>query len=161
LIAALIGLFSVGTMVSADAAAQESTPGAAPHKATKHVVKRKIVRRKKAAAAAKEDPILEGAEKWTCGDSTTFYLSGDMKRDQVMTLHWEGKNYKLPREQTTTGADRFHDLATGLDLVVIPFKAMLLSDRDDSRLADDCKDAEMATNGTPAPTQSNALIKTN
>lgn len=166
--AAIIGLFSAGTLLmSADALAQASAPSTAKHTAPKHAVhkaskhaKRKIVRKKK-EAVAKNEAIPEGAEKWTCDDNGSFYLSGDMKRDQVVTLHWDGKNYKLPREQTTTGADRFHDLASGIDLVVIPFKAMLLSDRDDSRLADGCKTIEMATKGAPAPTQSNELIKTN
>ena len=45
-----------------------------------------------------------------------------------------------------------------MDLVVIPTKAMLFSDKDESRLADECVTAEMAAGG-PAPTQSNALIK--
>ena len=81
------------------------------------------------------------------------YLKGDMKRDQIVTVHWANKNYNLPREATTTGADRFHDAATGMDLVVIPTKAMLFSDKDSSRLADECKTPEMAQ-GAPAPTQS-------
>jgi hypothetical protein len=45
-----------------------------------------------------------------------------------------------------------------MDLVVIPSKAMLFSDKDSSRLADECMTPDMAAGG-PAPTQSNALIK--
>jgi hypothetical protein len=45
-----------------------------------------------------------------------------------------------------------------MDLVVIPTKAMLFSDKDSSRLADECMTPEMAAGGA-APTQSNALIK--
>jgi hypothetical protein len=36
---------------------------------------------------------------------------------------------------------------------------MLFSDKDEARLADECKTAEMAATGAPAPTQSNELIK--
>jgi hypothetical protein len=43
-----------------------------------------------------------------------------------------------------------------MDLVVIPTKAMLFSDKDSSRLADECKTAAMQQ-GAPAPTQSNAI----
>ncbi len=32
-----------------------------------------------------------------------------MKRDQIVTVRWANKNYSLPRQPTTTGADRFHD----------------------------------------------------
>ncbi len=32
-----------------------------------------------------------------------------MKRDQIVTVHWAQKDYHLPRQDTTTGADRFHD----------------------------------------------------
>ena len=105
------------------------------------------------------DAITEGSTKWSCNEGLAFYLKGDMKRDQVVTVNWAKKDYQLPREATTTGADRFHDAATGMDLVVIPTKAMLFSDKDSSRLADECKTDEMAAAGTPAPTQSNALIK--
>ena len=83
-----------------------------------------------------------------------------MKRDQIVTVHWANKNYNLPREATTTGADRFHDAASGMDLVVIPTKAMLFSDKDSSRLADECKTAAMIQ-GAPAPTQSNAINNSN
>ncbi len=43
---------------------------------------------------------------------------------------------------------------------MIPTKAMLFSDKDSSRLADECKTAAMVQ-GAPAPTQSNAINKTN
>ena len=81
-------------------------------------------------------------------------------RDRIVTVHWANKNYNLPREATTTGADRFHDAATGMDLVVIPTKAMLFQDKDSSRLADECKTTAMMQ-GAPAPTQSNAINKAN
>ena len=171
LIASVVGALSLSGMLASTSvlAADATTTTAAPAKATakKAVEKRpaparRLIKRKPAAeakAAAKVDPVPEGSTKWSCAEGVAFYLKGDMKRDQVVTVHWAKKDYQLPRENTTTGADRFHDAATGMDLVVIPNKAMLFSDSDSSRLADECKTDEMAAAGAPAPTQANELIK--
>ncbi|MFM0341042.1 hypothetical protein [Paraburkholderia fungorum] len=159
LIAAVVGALSTTMLtVATDAVAQTTTPAtkAVPKKPQP---KRLIKRKPNPAKEAKVDPVPEGAEKWSCNEGLAFELKGDMKRDQIVTVHWANKNYNLPREATTTGADRFHDASTGMDLVVIPTKAMLFSDKDSSRLADECKTAAMQQ-GAPAPTQSNAIDKT-
>jgi|SRR6185437_5163180 hypothetical protein len=162
MIAAVIGALSTTMLsVSTDAAAQPATTAKHPTKAVaKRPQPRRLFKRKEnAAKEAKVDPVPEGAEKWSCKDGLAFEMKGDMKRDQIVTVHWANKNYSLPREATTTGADRFHDAATGMDLVVIPTKAMLFQDKDSSRLADECKTVAMEQ-GAPAPTQSNAISKT-
>jgi hypothetical protein len=155
LLAALLGAVSIALAgVSVDAIAEAGAP---PVKPTT-VKKLKKSKKAQAKAAAKVDPMPDGAETWNCAEGEVLYLKGDMSRDMVMTLHWKDRNYKLPREITTTGADRFFDTATGLDLVVIPTKAMLFDDTGDrQRLADECKTDDMAHNGALAPTQSNAL----
>ncbi|WP_144150792.1 hypothetical protein [Paraburkholderia sp. BCC1885] len=164
LIAAVVGALSSAMLIAAtDASAQTASATAATTPAKKAVPKRpapkRLIKRKpNPAKEAKVDPVPDGAIKWSCNEGLSFDLKGDMKRDQIVTVHWANKNYNLPRETTTTGADRFHDAASGLDLVVIPTKAMLFSDNDGSRLADECKTPEMAQ-GAPAPTQSNELIK--
>ena len=161
LIAAVIGALSTTMLtVATDAAAQTTTTPAAKAVPKKPQPKRLIKRKANPAKEAKVDPVPEGSEKWSCNEGLAFDLKGDMKRDQIVTVHWANKNYNLPRESTTTGADRFHDAASGMDLVVIPTKAMLFSDKDSSRLADECKTAAMVQ-GAPAPTQSNAINKTN
>jgi hypothetical protein len=160
LIAAVIGALSTTMLtVATDAAAQTTTTPAAKAVPKKPQPKHLIKRKANPAKEAKVDPVPEGAEKWSCNEGLAFDLKGDMKRDQIVTVHWANKNYNLPREATTTGADRFHDAASGMDLVVIPTKAMLFSDKDSSRLADECKTAAMQQ-GAPAPTQSNAIDKT-
>ncbi|MFM0373137.1 hypothetical protein [Paraburkholderia aspalathi] len=160
LIAAVIGALSTTMLtVATDAAAQTTTTPAAKAVPKKPQPKRLIKRKANPAKEAKVDPVPEGSEKWSCNEGLAFDLKGDMKRDQIVTVHWANKNYNLPRESTTTGADRFHDAASGMDLVVIPTKAMLFSDKDSSRLADECKTAAMQQ-GAPAPTQSNAIDKT-
>ncbi|WP_321925635.1 hypothetical protein [Paraburkholderia guartelaensis] len=159
LIAAVIGTLSSTLMLAAtDAAAQGTTSTTT---AKKPAPKHRIIKRKaNPAKEAKVDPIPEGSEHWTCAEGAQFDLKGDMARDQIVTVHWANKNYNLPRQVTTTGADRFHDAATGLDLVVIPTKAMLFSDKDSSRLADECKTVAMQQ-GAMAPTQAQALNPAN
>ncbi|OAJ53830.1 hypothetical protein A6V36_10230 [Paraburkholderia ginsengiterrae] len=160
MIAAVIGALSTTMLTVATEAAAQTTTTATKPVAKRPQPKRLIKRKPNPAKEAKVDPVPDGAEKWSCNEGLSFDLKGDMKRDQIVTVHWANKNYNLPRESTTTGADRFHDAATGMDLVVIPTKAMLFSDKDSSRLADECKTAAM-TQGAPAPTQSNAINKTN
>src|ERR1700742_4727716 len=162
LIAAVVGALSTTMLATAtDASAQTTTTTTATAKkaAPKRPAPKRLIKRKpNPAKEAKVAPVPDGAVKWACNEGLSFDLKGDMKRDQIVTVHWANKNYNLPREATTTGADRFHDAASGLDLVVIPSKAMLFSDNDGSRLADECKTPEMAQ-GAPAPTQSNAINK--
>ncbi len=160
LIAAVVVSLSATTLVTANNAFAQtgSTATKTTAKAKTPAPKHRLIKRKSTKSVAKTDPVPEGSVLWSCNEGMSFDLKGDMKRDQVVTVHWANKNYNLPREATTTGADRFHDAATGLDLVVIPTKAMLFSDHDGSRLADECKTADMVQ-GAPAPTQSNALKK--
>lgn len=121
--------------------------------ARQRVVYRKSAARRKTAAASSLIP--HGAVKWSCEGNKILYVNGDLKRDKVLTVHWARRNYKLPRQTTTTGADRFHDPASGLDLVVIPSKAMLLNDKNASRLADECKTQAMAQASLPTASNLN------
>jgi hypothetical protein len=164
MIAAMIGALSTTMLSVATDATAADTATTTKKPATKAVAKRpeprRLIKRKpNPVKEAKVDPVPDGSEKWSCKDGLAFEMKGDMKRDQIVTVHWANKNYNLPRETTTTGADRFHDAATGMDLVVIPTKAMLFQDKDSSRLADECKTVAMEQ-GAPAPTQSNAISKT-
>jgi hypothetical protein len=65
-------------------------------------------------------------------------------------VYFDHHSYKLPRETTTTGADRFYDPASTWDLVVIPTKAMLFQDGQHDRLADDCTADAMSGQSAPA-----------
>ncbi|MGF6917666.1 hypothetical protein [Paraburkholderia sp. 40] len=160
MIAAMIGALSTTMLtVATDAAAADTATTTTKKAVAKRPEPRRLIKRKaNPAKEAKVDPTPEGAEKWSCKDGLAFEMKGDMKRDQIVVVHWANKNYNLPREATTTGADRFHDAASGMDLVVIPTKAMLFQDKDSSRLADECKTVAMEQ-GAPAATQSNAINK--
>ncbi|WP_347554602.1 hypothetical protein [Robbsia sp. KACC 23696] len=164
------GLLLTGA-ASAPAFAQGTSSTTANAPAKKPVAKKapakRTERKSRRRATRKTDPLLPvasaipaGAEKWSCGEGESMFIAGNMKRDQILTMYWKGRDYKLPRETTTTGADRFYDPASGMDLVVIPTKGMLFMDKgDQTRLADDCMTVEMREHGAPAPTQSNELIR--
>lgn len=169
--AAMLAAGSFSTQVFAQDATTAKPAAKKPvKKAEKHVEHKREVRhsRRETHRAAPRKELLvpyataipAGAEQWNCQDSESMYLSGNMARDAILTMNWKGRDYKLPREITTTGADRFYDPASGMDLVVIPTKAMLFMDKGDrTRLADECKTVAMATQGALAPTQSNELKK--
>lgn len=145
-LAACIGAFSLTT----------ATAVMAQEPAKKTTTKKKASTKKKAAAAETAAAVTPSGEKWQCELGNSLYISGDMLRDEVLTVHWQGKDYKLPRQSTVTGADRYYDARTGLDLVVIPSKAMLFNKNLGQRLADDCQSAAMQA-GAAAPTQAGGL----
>jgi hypothetical protein len=134
------------------AASQYATAQAPAKPAAKKAPAKKRAAKKAAPVAAVKP---EGVE-WKCELGNELYLKGDMARDQIITMYWKGQNYQLPRQMTRTGADRYFDQKTGMDLVVIPAKAMLFDRNEGHRLADECQTAEMAA-GAPAPTQAGAL----
>ncbi|MGO4307776.1 MULTISPECIES: hypothetical protein [unclassified Cupriavidus] len=124
--------------------------------AKKPAATKKAPAKKSAKAAPAEAAVTPSGEKWQCELGNALYISGNMQRDEVLTVHWQGKDYRLPRQSTVTGADRYFDARSGLDLVVIPSKAMLFNKNLGQRLADECQNADMQAGGS-APTQAGAL----
>ncbi|MBP0632556.1 MULTISPECIES: hypothetical protein [unclassified Cupriavidus] len=151
-LAACIGAFSLTTATAV--MAQE------PAKKTTTTKKKSSTKKKAAAgtaaAAGAAAAVTPTGEKWQCELGNSIYISGDMLRDEILTVHWQGRDYKLPRQATVTGADRYYDARTGLDLVVIPSKAMLFNKNLGQRLADDCQSGAMQA-GAAAPTQAGGL----
>ena len=138
------------TLTSAGAAlAQE--PAKKPA-ATKKTASKKSTKKTTEAAA----PAVPSGEKWQCELGHAIYVTGNLQRDEVIGVNWEGKEYKLPRQNTVTGADRYFDARSGMDMVVIPSKAMLFNRNLGQRLADECQTADMQAGGS-APTQAGAL----
>lgn len=151
LLAACIGAFTL--TAGGAAVAQEPAKKAAP---AKKAPAKKTTKKSTKAAAAAAPAVVPNGEKWTCELENDLYISGNMQRDEVITMHWKGQDYRLPRQATVTGADRYHDQRSGLDLVVIPSKAMLFNRNAGQRLADECQTADMQKGGS-APTQAGAL----
>nr|WP_315596995.1 hypothetical protein [uncultured Cupriavidus sp.] len=145
-LAACIGALTL-TSAGAALAQEPAKKPAATKKSTKKSTK---------TAAAAPAAVEPSGEKWQCELGHAIWISGNMQRDEVLTVHWEGKDYRLPRQSTVTGADRYFDARSGLDLVVIPSKAMLFNKNLGQRLADECQSADMQAGGS-APTQAGAL----
>ena len=146
IVGACAGVLSLAASPYATAQTTPAKPAA-----KKAPAKKKVTKKAAPVAAAKPEGV-----QWKCELGNELYIAGDMTRDQIIKLHWKGKNYDLPRQLTRTGADRYFDQKTGFDLVVIPAKAMLFDRNEGHRLADECQTAEMAA-GAPAPTQAGAL----
>jgi len=147
LIAACLGALTVttvGTAMAQEPAKKATTKKAPAKKSTKK------------AATTAAAPVPPKGEKWSCELGNNLYIDGNMQRDEVLTVNWQGKEYKLPRQSTVTGADRYYDARSGLDLVVIPSKAMLFDHKEGHRLADECQTAAMQ-GGAAAPTQAGGL----
>jgi hypothetical protein len=71
------------------------------------------------------------------GNTLTVYKNaGDMNN---IALRWKTHLHRLNRVSTTTGADRYENVANGLVLIVIPSKAMLLDGKHARQLANECK----------------------
>lgn len=137
----------------------KSTTQAKPAKKTaapKAAAKKSTSSKSAAKSSTKAVAAQPLGTKWDCELGNHLYIDGDMARAEVITLHWKNTNHKLPRQTTVTGADRYHDPQSGLDLVVIPSKAMLFDRKAGQRLTDECQTAEMRA-GAPAPTLAGAL----
>ncbi|TMS58227.1 hypothetical protein MW7_005595 [Imbroritus primus] len=156
LLTACISALALAPLASAQTAEKAPAKPTAQKAAPKKPAARKTTRAKAAAGGAAAAAVVPQGVKWDCELGNHLYIDGDMPRAEVITLNWKGANHKLPRQTTVTGADRYYDPQSGLDLVVIPSKAMLFDKRAGQRLTDECQTEAMRA-GEAAPTQAGAL----
>lgn len=154
LLTACVTALAFAPLASAQTAEKAPAKPAARKAAAKKPAARKATRT--AAAGAAAAAVVPQGVKWDCELGNHLYIDGDMPRAEVITLNWKGSNHKLPRQTTVTGADRYYDPHSGLDLVVIPSKAMLFDKKAGQRLTDECQTEDMRA-GAAAPTQAGAL----
>ncbi|BBO60133.1 hypothetical protein [Mycoavidus sp. B2-EB] len=149
------GALASDAVTRATPATTSSNASATAERLRKHAARKKN-------GAAKANATTAQPVKWLCKGNQPLWITGDMQRDQILTMRWNRKNYRLPRVQTSTGADRFYDPASGMSWVVIPSKAMLFNDKGQykQRLADECRSHAMIAQDIPAPTQAEAIRKT-
>lgn len=74
-----------------------------------------------------------------CERNQQVSLGGDIGIDNMVELKWKGMLYKMLRVGTSTGAHRFEDPVSGLILISIPGKAMLLDGRRGEPVANECR----------------------
>ncbi len=71
-------------------------------------------------------------------------VAGNVLMDSAIDLSWKGKQYRMQRVNTSTGALRFEDQSSGLVWISIPSKAMLLDSRRGEPVANECKADKVA-----------------
>ena len=91
-------------------------------------------------------PIVYGIPEWakltpgnvSCAEGK-FYTIVQADAGNHMAIHWQGKYYDLYHIPTTTGTYRYEDFTSGMVIVQIPDKALLLNAKIGQRLADECR----------------------
>ncbi len=66
-------------------------------------------------------------------------VAGDVQLDSAIDLNWKGRQYRMQRVNTSTGAQRFEDQDSGLVWISIPSKAMLLDSVRGEPVANECR----------------------
>lgn len=74
------------------------------------------------------------------GDKLTLYKNA--ADDSYVNLRWNNKMYRMSRQATTSGAERFENKSDGLVLISIASKSMLLDSKKGRQLANECRNPE-------------------
>lgn len=92
-----------------------------------------------ALSATLAAPVPALSHDLLCELGQRLSIAGNMMLDQAVDLSWKGRMYRMMRVGTSTGAQRFEDRSSGLILISIPSKAMLLDGRRGEPVANDCR----------------------
>lgn len=120
-----------------------------------------------AAKAADDEPEPDIANyksfDYQCELGNSLTLFTHPEDDQHVAMRWKKRVYKLVKVITTTGAQRFENLKTGLVWIGIPAKSMLLDSHKGQQLANECKTKvpPLAEVATPAASTSETVKVTN
>jgi len=134
-------LAAAGLCATAHAATHETHP-----KATK-VLKNKAKAKKEAPQAEQEpEPDVSGdaATDYACELNNKLTIYTNEADDSHIALRWKNHVQRMERVGTTTGAQRFENVKTGLIWIGIPAKGILLDSKMNRQLANECKNAEQA-----------------
>ncbi len=84
-------------------------------------------------------PVQASSHDLSCELGQTLSIAGNMLLDEAVVMGWKGRIYRMMRVGTSTGAHRFENRASGLILISIPSKAMLLDGRRGEPVANECR----------------------
>lgn|GEM_PF-2082216 len=100
------------------------------------------------SAAQASEPAISGhvSALYQCdlGDKLTVYKNA--ADSSYVNLRWRNKLYRLSRQPTTTGAERYENPGDGLVLISIPTKSMLFDSKKGRQLANECRNPEQTRN---------------
>src|SRR5437763_10334024 len=95
------------------------------------------------AADEPESSIADSvAVNYSCELNNKVVIYTNATDDSHVALRWQNHLHRLDRVGTTTGAQRFEDLKTGLIWIGIPAKGILLDSKHNHQLANECKTPE-------------------
>ncbi|MGL4666435.1 MAG: hypothetical protein ACRCWR_00720 [Saezia sp.] len=98
------------------------------------------------SSAVQQSPVTYGTPDWarlspgkvTCNEGKNYTII-QAEAGKHMTINWLNKQYVLYHVPTSTGTYRYEDKASGLVIVQIPEKSLLLNSKIGQRLADECR----------------------
>lgn len=98
------------------------------------------------AESQSQQPVTYGTPDWamlspgkiTCAEGKSYTIVR-AEAGKHMAINWQGKHYDLYHVPTSTGTYRYEDYTSGLVIVQIPEKALLLNSKIGQRLADECR----------------------
>lgn len=91
------------------------------------------------ATALLSQQVQAKAVDLSCELGRKVSVAGDVQLDNAIDLDWQGRQYRLQRVNTSTGAQRFEDQRSGLVWISIPSKAMLLDTVRGEPVAKECR----------------------
>lgn len=111
--------------------------------------KKQASKKEPAVSAEKELDNLKSGDTatWSC-DNKLEIKTAASKNGGVL-LVWDKKLHKLQLKEALPGAQRYIELTSKLELLIIPDKSMLFDSKVGQRLVDYCKTQEMAQGGKP------------
>lgn len=116
---------------------------ASPYEALKKSSKAKAAKpaAPKTAEAEEPEPEIQHDKNtdYKCELGATITTYAHPSDDQVITMRWKNRLYRLTKVATSTGANRFENDKAGLVWIDIPTKALLLDSRRGQQLANECK----------------------
>ena len=108
------------------------------------------------AAIAAEEPeqlplsaLISSQYQCDLGDQLTVYRNA--VDESYVKLRWQAKVYRLNRQMTTTGAQRYESSSDGLVLISIPDKSMLFDSKKGRQLANECRNHEQRSRYLSTP----------
>lgn len=90
-----------------------------------------------APAAAQGLALKAGTYHCELNQSVQFHKVSDDRKTAM--LMWGKKEYAMKAVDTSTGAVRYEDKASGLVWLMVANKSMLLNQKQGQRLADECR----------------------
>lgn len=91
-----------------------------------------------AAKKSKAAPVNKGV-LYQCEGKKSFNLEGNPELDNNLKLHYGKKTVIVTKLETETGVNRFSHAESGLDILFLPAKTMLLDTINGLRIADECQ----------------------